>query len=954
MPPVAAAVAAYAASFTLSQFIIGTLVSMATSFVLGGLQKLLTSKPSSGGVPEGGTTSQVKQPITSRKPIYGEMRVSGPILAAFTSSTSNKYLHYIIALAPDESEAVGEVWLNDYPITDDMLDADGMVNTGRYNGKVRIRKYLGTQDQEADALLSVEVPDWTTDHRLQGVTYIYVRLQYSTAQFPTGIPNISAFVKGRKLYDPRTLTTAYSTNMALIVNDYIMDSDYGLGATTGEIDQTFLTASANICDEFVTTTDIAVNITSVDTATDLITLDGEHLELQTGDRVQATTTGTLPAGLSLLTNYYVFTYQRKTTSRIYLASSYANALAGVSVDITDAGSGTHTVTKIAEPRYSGAIQIDSDSAIVDSINNLLTGMSGKLSYSGGSYRIIAGAYSTPTVYFDENDFAGAITVQTKISRRERFNSVHGLYLSPLNDGQPADYPPVTNTLYQSQDQDEEIIKQINYPATPRPHTAQRLAKIDLEKGRQEITFSADFNLAGMLVQAGDSAYFSVARFGWTEKIFEISDWKLDVRDLDGVPLPVVNMTLRETASGVWDWNNGEETVVDLAPNANLPDPFTVAVPGSPQVSESLFAARDGGGVKSQAVLTSAPSEDSFVVQYQFRYKLLTDTDYTTRAIVSDSTDTIFDIPPGVYSFEARAINILGVQSAWIANSPVEIIGLSAPPADPTGLTIQAISSFSLLRWDQSPDLDVTEGGKIVFRHSPALDGSADWSTSVSIGDALPGRATDTTLPLKAGTYLMRFYDSSGNPSGVVQVITTAATVALYTPVTSITENATFTGVKVGIVLDTTFTPDIIRLTGAGFFDDIPDFDAVSDLDYFGGLTTSGTYDYHTYIDLITPQACRLESHVKARIVAVLDQFDDRTSNIDDWTSFDGVNDGNGDCTIWVAATDDDPSGAPTWSDWQRLDVGEYDNRAYKFQARLMTSDPIYNVLVEELSISVKQ
>lgn len=68
-------------------------------------------------------------------------------------------------------------------------------------------------------------------------------------------------------------------------------------------------------------------------------------------RVQVSTTTTLPAGLSAATNYYVI---KVTDTTIKLATSYANAVAGTEIDITDAGTGTHTINTLL-PRYtSGA------------------------------------------------------------------------------------------------------------------------------------------------------------------------------------------------------------------------------------------------------------------------------------------------------------------------------------------------------------------------------------------------------------------------------------------------------------------------------------------------------------------------------------------------------------------------------------------------------------------------
>ena len=65
-------------------------------------------------------------------------------------------------------------------------------------------------------------------------------------------------------------------------------------------------------------------------------------------KVQFTTTGTLPTGLSLATDYWLVR-QSATTAKV--ATTYANALAGTVVAFTDAGTGTHTLT-CRLPRYS--------------------------------------------------------------------------------------------------------------------------------------------------------------------------------------------------------------------------------------------------------------------------------------------------------------------------------------------------------------------------------------------------------------------------------------------------------------------------------------------------------------------------------------------------------------------------------------------------------------------------
>lgn len=88
---------------------------------------------------------------------------------------------------------------------------------------------------------------------------------------------------------------------------------------------------------------------TADAGTDICTHTNINLFQYT--RCRLTTTGTLPAGLALATDYYVIKISDTT---IYFATSYANAVAGTFINITDAGTGTHTINTLL-PRYtSGA------------------------------------------------------------------------------------------------------------------------------------------------------------------------------------------------------------------------------------------------------------------------------------------------------------------------------------------------------------------------------------------------------------------------------------------------------------------------------------------------------------------------------------------------------------------------------------------------------------------------
>lgn len=130
-----------------------------------------------------------------------------------------------------------------------------------------------------------------------------------------------------------------------------------VNASAGSAAATTMPALMILCDLLgyyprtsLTTTGDVVTVQSAtvtaDATTDIVTHTGYDVASFT--RVRLTTTGTLPGGLSLATDYWTVR-QSSVTSK--LATSFANAVAGVTVDITSTGSGTHTLTA-GLPRYT--------------------------------------------------------------------------------------------------------------------------------------------------------------------------------------------------------------------------------------------------------------------------------------------------------------------------------------------------------------------------------------------------------------------------------------------------------------------------------------------------------------------------------------------------------------------------------------------------------------------------
>jgi hypothetical protein len=84
---------------------------------------------------------------------------------------------------------------------------------------------------------------------------------------------------------------------------------------------------------------------TADAATDILTLSISNANFATGVPITVSTTGTLPAPLAVSTTYYVIRIGPSTTNpgTIKLASSYANAIANIPIDITTAGAPTSTI-----------------------------------------------------------------------------------------------------------------------------------------------------------------------------------------------------------------------------------------------------------------------------------------------------------------------------------------------------------------------------------------------------------------------------------------------------------------------------------------------------------------------------------------------------------------------------------------------------------------------------------
>lgn len=233
-------------SFFLVAAAVGSIVSVGLSYAFG-LNRAPKRQPLKSTATD--TKVLVRGSVESRRVIYGQARVSGPILYAASSGTDQKFLHLVIALAGHEVEEIGTVFIDDSQVPDSYMTGT-TVTTGRYATKVVIEKFLGNQTYASARLMSESPDGWSSDHQLRGIAYLYLRLEFDRTLFQ-GIPNISAIVKGKKdILDPRDDSTGWTDNWALCVLDYLR-GDHGFSCDDDELDIPYFEAAANLSDEQV-------------------------------------------------------------------------------------------------------------------------------------------------------------------------------------------------------------------------------------------------------------------------------------------------------------------------------------------------------------------------------------------------------------------------------------------------------------------------------------------------------------------------------------------------------------------------------------------------------------------------------------------------------------------------------------------------------------------------------
>ena len=578
------------------------------------------------------------------------------------------------------------------------------------------------------------------------------------------------------------------------------------------------------------------------------------------------------------------------------------------------------------------------------IENMLSSIAGNLIYSNGQFKLRAATYSTPTVTLSEQHFRSGITLNTRVSKKELFNAVKGLYSEPANNYQPQDYPILTSSTFETEDNSERIFGEFNFPFTTSSTTVQRLAKIQLQKARQQISMVATFDLNAFQLDIGDTVQITNSRLGFTAKTFELTSWSFIMNSGDQAPVPAIDAEFRETASSVYDFSVSDYSSISSGKTTNLPTASTVSAPSGLTLTDELVQYNDGTVIVKLVINFTAPT-DNFSEIFEVEVKQLTDADGNSVSddfkLIGRGARTKFEflnvIDKAQYQVRVRSVNIFGVKSSTITANRT-IIGQIAPPSDVENFACNIVGKEAHLSFDPVPDLDLSHY-RINF--SPLTTG-AEWQNSIVLVKKLSRPGTSIVVPAKTGTYLIKAVDKLGNVSiNASSVVTQVTTIGEFTDLLTQTENPDFSGAKTDVVKTTIGddnTPCLV-LKGNQLFDDVTgNFDSITSTLFDGGenatVKSSGTYEFSQVVDagsIVTTQiTATLTQQVtdRSRIFDfVSGDFDDQPSN------FDG--DANTQCSseLQIAVSDDNV----TFSTFQDFTIGDYTGRFFKFRV-LMQSD----------------
>ena len=456
-----------------------------------------------------------------------------------------------------------------------------------------------------------------------------------------------------------------------------------------------------------------------------------------------------------------------------------------------------------ENRYELNGIVQSDRPTGDVLGDMVTSCAGSLFWGSGTWRLKAGAYSSPVKTLTLDDLRSSISLDTRTTIRDNFNSVTGTFNDAAQNWVTADYPKLTsstdagsfvvgdvytitevgntnfvaigassNTVgvtftatgagsgtgkasaFLGQDNGEESVLDLPLPFTTSASAAQRLAKLTLFRGREQMTFSAEFGLEAFNIEVGDIVGFTNDRYGFSAKEFEVVGWNFasnqDAGDLR------ITLTLRETSQAAFDWN--AEEVAITSNDTTLPNISSGTAVTNLTLSDGGSEVQSDGTVVNSLLASWTASTNSFVSYYEVEWGQTGSSNRTTF-VSSDNTALLSPVVDGVnYTVKVRSVSVTGYRGSYSSATGTSG-GDTTAPSTPTSVSATGGYKYITISWTNPANADLS--------HVKIYENSSNTTTGATVvGTSSGDRFVRTNLGLdQTKYYFLKAVDFSGNESG---------------------------------------------------------------------------------------------------------------------------------------------------------------------------------------------
>ena len=927
--------------------------------------------------------------------IYGTRRVGGTRVFVGTSDGydddgeivgQNTFLNMVFAVAEGPVAEISAVYLNSvevWPNMDARFDNGDPVKKAVY-----VETYTGKANQSASQFLinisnsTGGVQDdwaWTADHKLSGVAYVYLCLQYDPEIWAAGVPVMTCDVKGRIVEDSRPTVVPgyafaiekYSDNPALCIKDYLTNTTYGRGIDSALIGNTSFNEAANYCDELVSFTQ---NVNGIDS-----TVSQKRYTLNGVINTAETNMNSLSKMLSSCRGALVFSggfYKLVLDKPISASLTFDESVILPNYEIIRGGK-SFLANRVSvnyfnpEAEWQADFAFEQSSSYKEQDNNLL--LEKKLELPFTTNTVMAKYIALQSLKASrQNIIINFRTTQAGLLAEVGdvvYISLEAPGWDTLNSNQGKEFKIMQIGIEAN---DEIMISAVEYDANV--YTTETFT---YDTSRNTNLPSLGTVTVPTNITATETLLFNEPRvtnrvsLTWTKSLDSFVS-SYDIGYMKGNLLRLVEKINVSGTQAIFD--NIEPGLytffIRARNNAGYTSEYTSKIlkvkgtevlppvnpPGVTSVIENLISTFQGSGIKAKATLNwgavTNPEWEAIGVtidHYEVQFKLASES--SNWESPGSSTGTFFeffDIKPGEYNFRVSAVNTANISSVY-AETTAEISGLTAPPANVDNFYLRADSVEAHLSWTPTPDLDVKVGGTYEIRHSVATSG-AEWGQSIKIGDKVSGISNATTMPLLVGTYLIKAVDSTGNKSAAATSVINTVSPSLFDKRTqSLITDTTFAGTKTNLIIDSA-TGDL-KFEADTLWDSMTSYmDTWGLVDSIGGVDTSGSYEFSDKIDLGAVGNATMTGSITFTAYSTSNIWDNLIANIDTWESIDADTFDDVLAELYIATTNDDPaSGGATWSDYQLFTIGNYYGRGFKFKMEATSGDTTHQILVSQLT-----